>query len=376
MTKRIILSAILFAGIGFLSFNFTTPVMAQIAEIRAIPAIPSYDMPAEDFLAQTEVFKETPFGDKYLAYTLRLPKGWTKTESSISNTMDVSKKLLGEIASYYGPANLGERSTFMIQAAELEYQMTAKNWFTNYIFSRGYTLQGMTALSDRKVEALYVALEKDVTYIVRAVVEVNGSRIVMGIYSVPEVHWMAERAMQTAVLKSFNFPTPEPVRVEETRTYAFLDLLRFDYPKSWRLMAPSIYSIEAMDAKIINSNQNGGLEGEVDVHVISTEVDTTLAEEVKRVQSALETKGLMIGKLIEQPQNYKMHDYIYFSRVEVYQANDKEKDLVDYEYWIGVLMEDRYFYIVTMLTPSRNTDFPIWSRNGEAFKTVLQSLRP
>ncbi len=376
MTKQIILSAILFAGIGFFSMNFSAPVMGQVAEIGTVPAIKGYDMPEADFLAQTGEFKETPFGDKYLTYAVRLPKGWTKNESNISNAMEMSKKLLGEIASYYGPANLGERSTFKVQAAELDYQMTAKNWFTNYIFSRGYTLQAMTAHSDRKVEALYVALEKDITYIVRAVVEVNGPRIVMGIYSMPETRWEAEKSMQAAVLKSFHFPTPEPIRLEETRTYAFLDLLRFDYPKSWRLMAPSIYSIEAMDAKIINTNQNGGLEGEVDVHVISTEVDTTLAEEVKRVQASLETKGLMIGKLIEQPQNYKLHEYIYFSRIEVYQANDKEKALVDYEYWIGVLMEDRYFYIVTMLTPSRNTDFAIWSRNGEAFKTVLQSLRP
>ena len=356
--------------------GLSVPALAQMAEIHAIPPIKDYDMPADEFLGGTDLYEETPFGDKYLAYKIRLPKGWAKKESNISNTMDVSKKLLGEIASYYGPANLGERSTLIIQAAELEYQITAKNWFTNYIFSRGYTLQGLNALSEKRIEALYVALEKDVSYIVRAVVEVNGSRIVMAIYSVPEKNWNAEKSLQSLSLKSFHFISPEPVRIEETRTYAFLDLLRFDYPKSWRLLAPNIYSIEAMDAKIVNSSQTGVLEGEVDIHVVSTELDTTLADEVKNVQSSLETKGLVIGKLIEQPQDYKIQDHIYFSRIEVYQANDKDKELVDYEYWIGVLMEDRYFYIITMLTPSRNTDFAVWARNGEAFKTVIQSLRP
>lgn len=377
MMRHKILSAfgvMFFSGLAF--FGVPPVALAQMVDTALIPTVQDYDMRADEFLAQTTLHEETPFGDKYLAYRLRLPNGWTKKDSNLSNTMDVSKKLLGEIASYYGPANLGERSTLVIQAADLEYQITAKNWFTNYIFSRGYTLQGLKTLSDKRIEALYVALEKDVSYIVRAVVEVNGSRIIMAIYSIPEQHWNAERSFQSLALKSFQFISPEPVRIEETRTYAFLDLLRFDYPKSWRLLAPNIYSIEAMDAKIINSSQDGTLEGEIDVHVVSTELDTTLAEEVKTVQSSLDRKGLVIGKLLEQPQNYKIKDHIYFSRIEIYQANDKEKELVDYEYWIGVLMEDRYFYVVTMLTPSRHTDFAVWARNGEAFKTAIESLRP
>ena len=200
--------------------------------------------------------------------------------------------------------------------------------------------------------------------------------MVLAMYYVPENRWQAEKVLQANSLASFRFLTPETVKVEETRTYAFLDLLRFDYPASWRLLAPNIYSIEAMDAKIVSSQGDSILDGEVDVHVVSTELDTTLAEQVKTVQKSVEDKGLVIGRLIEQPDDYKIQDDIYFSRIEIYQANDKDKQLLDYEYWIGVLMEDRYFYIITMLTPSRNTDFYLWARNSEAFKTVVQSLRP
>jgi hypothetical protein len=355
---------------------FPTPVLAQFYEAGKIKPVPEYEISKEELLSTTDEFSDMPFGDKYLAYKVRLPKGWTKRPSDVTTNADISKKLLGEIARYYGPNAPDARSYLVIQAAELDYEITAKNWFMNYILSRGYTLQGMTTVSDKRIEALYVLLDKDQSYVVRTVGEVNGSRMILTMYFVPEARWQAEKVLQANAMKTFQFDSPEKVRVEQTRTYAFLDLLRFDYPASWRLLAPNIYSIEAMDAKIVNASDDSILNGEVDVHVVSTELDTTLAEEVKNVQKSLETKGLVIGKLIEQPQDYKIHDHVYFSRIEVYMANDPNKELVDYEYWIGVLMEDRYFYIVTMLTPARSTEFYVWARNTEAFKMLVQSLRP
>lgn len=352
------------------------PVSAQLYEAGKIKLVPEYDITQEELLATTDEFADKPFGDKYLAYKIRLPKGWTKRPSEVTTNADISKKLLGEIARYYGPNAPDARSYFVIQAAELDYEITAKNWFMNYILSRGYTLQGMTTVSDKRVEALYVMLDKDQSYVVRTVGEVNGSRMILAMYFIPEARWNAEKVLQSHAMKTFQFDSPEKVRVEQTRTYAFLDLLRFDYPASWRLLAPNIYSIEAMDAKIVNASEDSILNGEVDIHVVSTELDTTLAEEIKNVQKGLESKGLAIGKLIEQPQDYKIHDHVYFSRIEVYLANDPERSLVDYEYWIGVLMEDRYFYIVTMLTPARGTEFYVWARNTEAFKLMVQSLRP
>lgn len=376
MIRMCMIAALALCASVFAFCVFPTPVLAQFYEAGKIKPVPEYEISKEELLSTTDEFSDMPFGDKYLAYKVRLPKGWTKRPSDVTTNADISKKLLGEIARYYGPNAPDARSYLVIQAAELDYEITAKNWFMNYILSRGYTLQGMTTVSDKRIEALYVLLDKDQSYVVRTVGEVNGSRMILTMYFVPEARWQAEKVLQANAMKTFQFDSPEKVRVEQTRTYAFLDLLRFDYPASWRLLAPNIYSIEAMDAKIVNASDDSILNGEVDVHVVSTELDTTLAEEVKNVQKSLETKGLVIGKLIEQPQDYKIHDHVYFSRIEVYMANDPNKELVDYEYWIGVLMEDRYFYIVTMLTPARSTEFYVWARNTEAFKMLVQSLRP
>jgi hypothetical protein len=350
--------------------------VAQSFDVNKIPPMPEFDMSDADFIAKTKLYEETPYGDKYLSYTLRLPTDWKKLETEgSSQSIDTSKSLLGEVGKFFGPPSLQARSSFIIQATELGYEITAKNWFLNYVLSRGYTLQGMKVVSDRRIEALYVLVEKDTSYVVRAAGEINGSRMVLAMYYIPEGEWEAQKAVQAKSVASFKFLSPEKAKVESTRTYAFLDLLKFDYPSSWRLQAPNIYSTESMSAKIVNSPDDTVLNGQIDVHVVSTELDTTLPEEIKNVQKALNDKGLVIGKLIEQPKDFKSRDHVYFSRIEVYQANDKNKTLVDYEYWIGVLIENRYYYIVTMLTPARQTEFYGWARNSEAFRTVVESMR-
>jgi hypothetical protein len=347
--------------------------------ILNVKPVPVYEMPQADFEAKTKPFQDKPNGDNFLSYTIRIPKDWQQVKVEEKENLtptDSATSLLGEVARFYGPSLLDARSYFALQSSDLQHDITARNWFMNYILQNGYNLQFLTEISDRKVEAIYFKLEKDTAYLIRAIAEINGSRMVMATYAVPESRFKDEKLIQANVLKSFRFLNPQEVQIEPRRTYSFLNLLRFDYPASWRLLAPNIYSIEAMDAKIVNSPDEAVLNGEVDIHVVSTELDTTLAEEIKNVQKSIEKKGLVIGKLIEEPHSYKFHDHIYFSRVEVYAATDADEKLIDHEYWICVLMEDRYFYIVTMLTPARSIDFYNWATNTEAFQTVIESLRP
>lgn len=352
------------------------PVRAQTLDLNQIPPLPHYEMSEEDFHAKTLKYVEVPLGDKFLSYVLRLPKDWKKAPEDTSRPMSLDKRLLGDIVRYFGPLDIDTRSDFVIRAAQLDKEITAKNWFINYVLTNGYNLQGLHQVSPKRVEALYVYLDDDTSYIARTVAEINGSRIVMAVYSIPEKDWMANRALQEKVIQSFQLTSPEEKKLETNRTYTFLDLLRFDYPASWRLMAPTIYSIEAMDAKLVSDFNKTALNGEINLHIVSTELDTTLTDEIKVVRKSLEDKGLRIGKLLEQPTDYTLHDHIYFSRVEVYEATDDKKRILDHEYWIAVLMEDRYIYIVSMLTPSRQTDFFTWAMNSEAFREVLESLRP
>ncbi|WP_435641887.1 hypothetical protein [Micavibrio aeruginosavorus] len=349
---------------------------AQAFDIKKISELPNYPMDPAAFEAATTAYEDTPLGDKFLSYKIRLPKDWKKSADDNLRSQDLSKRLLGEVARYYGPVTGDVRSRFVIMALELDHEITARNWFLHYILSRGYTLQGMKELSDRRVEALYIQMEKDTPFVVRATAEINGPRMILSMVYVPEALWKGQEGMQDAIIDSFHFIAPEDSRLSSTQTFAFLDLLRFDYPTSWRLRAPNIQSIDVMEASVINTRDEKTLNGEIDINIISTELDTTLAEEVKALQKELEERGMVIGAMIEQPTDYTFQPQVSYNRVEVYEMTNKEKSIQDHEYWIAVLIEDRYYYIITMLTPSRNVDFYTWAGNTEAFGRVIQSMRP
>jgi hypothetical protein len=132
-----------------------------------------------------------------------------------------------------------------------------------------------------------------------------------------------------------------------------------------------------MDAKLISTQDKKTVSGEIDLRIISTELDTSLAEEVGYLKEDIQERGLKIGSLIEVLDgDFTFKDHILYNRVEVYEAKDESRKIQDHEMWLAVLVEDRYYYIITMLTPGRNSDFYTWAKNSEAFQVVVESLRP
>lgn len=358
-------------------------VVAQPMDVRVIQELASYKNEMSDaaFAEQTESVVQTPKGDKFLAYEVKIPKGWKKhDENGVGDDDDdgLSRRVLGNVVRYYGPVrvDMPVPSRFEIQALELQYGMNARNWFLNHVMTSGFTLQGMKTVSDREVESQYVLIEGTDAFSVRTRAIINGSRMLLVSFYVPDSHWKKERALQERVVESFRFTSPEKSKVELTHTYTFLDLARFDYPDSWRLLTPNIYSTEGMDAKLLSSTNEKTLSGEINIHIVSTSLETTLSQEVQYVKNELKETGFSVGELIEVPTAYKFDGSIYFSRVEVYKTTEDKKMHTDHEFWIAVMAEDRYYYIVTMLSPGRASDFYTWARNTEAFKTVAESVRP
>lgn len=381
-----------------LALAFAGQGMAQTIDKNIIKVVPHYldEMSDVDFLAQTQPVSEEPLGDKFLSFQMRMPLGWTKAstveqdkaflkyddDDSNKQKKDaqtaLSARILGVVTKYYGPTRIDYVDFFQIEAMNLDYELSVRNWFLNYVFTRGFTLQGMERTGEDSLEAQYVTLVGDTAYVFRVRAQANGPRVVLVTYAVPEQYWEKERAMQERVVNSFKFVSPEKTLNEHTRTYAFLDLLRFDYPASgWRLIAPNIYSAEGMDAKLVSTQDKKTVSGEIDMRIISTELDTSLAEEVGYLKEDIQERGLTIGNLIEVlDKDYKFGDHILYNRVEIYEAKDASRKIQDHEMWLAVLVEDRYYYIVTMLTPSRNSDFYTWAKNNEAFQVVIESLRP
>jgi len=386
MAKKALFNICLFVLIAV----FAIPsAMAQqefvdTAKIQQIPSFNS-ELSAEKFTTESKLHEDEPANDRFLAYSIRLPLGWVKgtgagavdkLKEDLSTTKsDFNRRVLGRVAEYYGPGRIDAQSRFEIQAQALEFEVTAKNWFMQEVLTRGYILEGLKVVSDSRVEGLYVMVERDVAYVVRAAAEINGARMVMASYYVPDNHWEEERAQQQYAIESFKFKNPEKSKIESTRRYSFLDLLSFEYPASWRLIAPDIVTIEGMEATLIHSIDQKKLAGEIHISVISTEFDALLQDELGFLRQEITGRGLIIGELVETKKEYAKPEQVFYNHTEVYQAVDPYEKVLAHEYWMAIMEEERYFYVVTMLTPARGSEFYTWARNAEAFQTVVESFR-
>jgi len=349
-----------------------------------------------DFRKQTDPYRQSFDFEPALDFEIRLPRGFSKVRDTIvddtklvpnfkgeitTNKNEDKKRSLNEnvlerIAIYYGPTQLDAPTRFEISAQKLTYETTTRNWFINHVIASGYTLEGMEQVNDRRIEALYVIVEGSVSYIVRTVAEINGRNIILASYYVPDSRWNDEKAMQEKVLQSFRLTKPQTGQMEQIQHFDYLDLLTISYPISWRMIAPKSFTLEGVDLRLVNIYDKKVLNGQIDIHIVSTELDTTLAQEVDYLRNNLKETQLNVGQLLEVPSDYKFGPHVYFNRVEVYSLVSEGNNIREHEYWLGVMAEDRYYYLVSMITPSRKADFALWARNTEAFDTIVKSIKP
>lgn len=350
-----------------------------------IPKLKVYQFPPqEEFHKQTKaVDVKNPYEDTYLSYSLRLPKDWSENMQpapigAASGQSLLSNSVLSIISKYISrPKNL-QRSTITIEAQNMTYEISAKNWFINFIINNGFSLSGLTEKGPRELEAMYVALVSDTTYVVRTRVVVNGSRMVVVRYYLPQENYEEEKMMQAQVINSFHLTNNTNERIENQETYGFLDQSYFNYPKSWKLKEKSILSIERMSALLTQETLEEKtfiLEGHIKINVISRLLNTTLAQEVENFRKELKIPRYTIGDLIENV-DYEYDPSIKIGKSQIYTLIPDDKiNMQSYEFLVTAMQGDDYYYITSLITPSRKQDFYTWAKNMETAKIINETMR-
>ncbi len=340
------------------------------------PLTPIEYIPDKEFKEKTTLIKDIPFGDKFLAYRVRLPKGWSENLETTkpASEQGISQRVLGPIARYVSPPNQQLRSFFTIESLELTYEIGARNWFINYVVSNGLSLEQAGTESKRQVEAIYVEVQGDQTYIVRVKVMLNGSRMVVARYFVPQELYEEERVQQAQVIRSFELTNREEVGVEKLKIYGFLDQSFFDYPESWTLDAPIVRSIDRMKAMLYHSTMVGKLDGQINIYLTNKLTNTTRAKEIEYYREKFKIENYELGKYLESPE-MEYHKDMIFGTTQVYEMNPLVSNMFDYELWVSVIEGEEYIYVLSLLTPSRNEEFYTWARNIEAYRIVLKGIR-
>lgn len=367
-------------------FFAAAPAQAAIGvNVADIPKLKEYTLPPQaEFEKQTKaVVVQKPYDDTYMSYEIRLPKDWSENMQqapigAAGGQGVLSNSVLSIISKYISrPKNL-QRSSLTVEAQNMTYEVSAKNWFINFIINNGFSLSGLTERSPRELEAIYVALIKDTTYVVRTRVVINGSRLIVVRYYLPQENYEEEQIMQAQIINSFHLTNSTTDRIEVHETYGFLDQSYFNYPKSWKLKEKSILSIERMSALLIQEtvdDKTSILEGHIKINVVSRLLKTTLAQEIETFRKELKIPHYSLGNLIESV-TYEYDPSIKVARSQIYTLVPDDKiNMQAYEFLVTAMQGDDYYYIISLITPSREQDFYTWAKNMEAARIINESMR-
>lgn len=362
-----------------------TSMSAEVAYAQKIKELFDKEMPEfpvipdEEFEAQTFLHSETPFGDRALAYQIRLPKEWSQSEDTGLSNLNLSSKLMGEIALFYSPPKLETvRSKFQLYALRLEYEITAEQWLLQHILSNGFTLEGLEYFDKNKVGSLHIYLDDGQTYVVRSIAQINGKRMVLAQYVIPAESWQAEKSIVSQSLKTFTLLSPEKdVVIENMKPHLFLDIAQFEYPESWSIVVRPVSSVDRMEVVLnnIRDNETKVLDGQIEAAFASGFIVKDLEKEIDNVKLIYRKKGLIINDLIESLDDYEFSPVSEFGFLDVYSASDPNNSSFEYEVWVSVMSIDNYYVFVSMLTPGRDYDFFTWSRNVGTFGYVVKSMK-
>lgn len=353
----------------FEQFNKPMPKLTLMAEAK--------------FTDMTQLIDEPASGDPALGYTIRIPKDWSIPKDGGVVNLSAENNILGEIGRFFGPPTLTERSRMQIHALGLDYQMTAQQWLMQHMLLKGYNVQGIEIHGEKSAEALYVLIENAESYVVRSLAILNGKRVIFLEYYIPIDRWHDEKIVQEQVVKSFALKQNVEESVEPLEVYKFLDIAVVQYPVTWKLVAQPIKTIERMKIKMLNLGKSQGeyevktkLDGKIEVEMVSAFTSETLEQEIERYRTDLDKSGLAVQDFVEAPEDFVLNPHFDFAETNVYKAADSENKLIDYEFWQTVLSSGDYYYFVSLLTPARDQDYFIWSRNTETYKMILGLMKP
>ena len=365
--------------IGGTLFSLTVKA-AEPFNIQVIPDVEVKTILSdEEFKTKTKLIDFNYTDDSAVSHTVSIPKGWSENvayKDIDANRKVSNKKVLAIIERYNSPPDEQHaRSYITVEAMQLEYEISIRNWFVNYALLNGLSLQNLSVTKGkRELEALYVEIQKDETYIVRTKAFINGRRLLVARYFIPMPLYEDNKEFQAQVIRSVKLKTPSDVPIEELQTHGFLNQAYFDYPSSWHLTAHPVKTINYMKALLHRNTVEGQLEGQINARLYNKEVTLSRKEAIKKFRDNFTVKDYEVGSFIEDV-DADYHQEMSYGSTQVYHLNPILKNMINYELWVSVSENEEYIFINSLITPSRNEEFYAWARNLEVFKLIVRTMR-
>ena len=349
-------------------------------------------MSESQFKAQTQVIRETPPGDKKLAFRIRLPKDWKKVEGDTglgTGDLRLSSSLLSTVAHYRGPGSLEGRSFFKLRALKLGHMITARKWFMNFILGEGYSVGAIREFSPRRVAARYTVFRNNTSYTVLAVAAINGDQLAMAEYHVPTARMNDKlRDRQLLSMRSFALVNVIDAPIEPIETYNFVDIASIAYPESWLIQKPRMRNLSRMNIILYNTEQKEFKElgeindlisgekrkGRIRIKLIAREKTNSIKAQLQKIRARFHKSDLKVDQMVREVKDIDYDSDFDLARTQVYTISDEKGNYLDRQLWVAVMRSKNYYVFATLLTPNRDNQYYNWAVNSETFKFVLGRL--
>lgn len=338
------------------------------------PLSPEEQKIYDDFLERTQEFQDRPFDDPNLEFSVRLPKTWEKYETLNQGNAELTRRLLGIISRFSGPVMGDIHPEFIVEAVQLEHEITAEHWAKNFALTSGYTLKELLAKNDSEASGSYVSVENGTTFFIHFAAKISNGTMFFARFSVPLFAAEQLSNYMKLSIESFALAKSTGGPIENLKPFILRDVFGFKFPLSWELRYPRYDSDERVTIQLFNkSGDSEKLNGLITFIAIKKQQGITIESEVAHIrESIVKTQDVTFEEMLSSriPPTYLRFNY---ALQEVYKI-PAGKNHIAQEIWFNVY-EDEYWYIVIyLLTPHRDETLYEWARNVRTLDIILRSL--
>lgn len=338
------------------------------------PRTPEEQKTYDDFIEKTKEFTDKPFNDPTLEFKIRLPAAWEKLEVLNQGNSTLTRKILGIISHFSGPAIGDIRPQLIVEALELEHEITAENWARNFALTNGYTLKELVAKSEYDAYGAYITIENGVSVYTRFTAKIIGNIMVLARFNVP--NFAAEKldAYMKLSIESLAMAKAPGGAIENFKPFSMRDVMVFRFPLSWDLRPPRYDENERTIIELENRRKDGDkLNGLITVVSVRKDEDVAIESEVARIrEDMMKTNSVTFEDMLFSriPPSYLRFSY---ALQEAYKI-PATKEHIAQEIWFTVYEDENWYVFIYLLTPSQEESFSDWARNTRALEMILRSI--
>ena len=318
-----------------------------------------------------------PFERADLYFSMDLPKDWT-ADLLPEGKKDMTTRILGDIARFSSPMIGTKKLRVVVQAVNLEHEISVSNWLKNYILTGGFAPDGDVIFNKdnpRRASIHFVSLEGGESFYNYITAQLSGNIMMLALFQTPQSLRDYAKFLQRKTIDSFNLTYPKEGTIEEQKSFTMMDSIKMAIPASWEIVAPNFKDMNRLSVQFHNKSATGSIDGFIMMHAIRRHRATNLINEMDELKKYFDTAlDVDITDLVSSTTPEANNRFI-FKRYEVYNITSRRKSQSKQDVHLAIL-GDQEWYVVTFLVTMREEDrlYP-WARNVQSFQEIIKTIK-